>query len=327
MIPRHELSPNISVFWKALPALTAAVAAVLVSHVMPLLGPLLLALVLGAVLANTRWAQKSVLADHAAATKLLLRIGVVLIGLRLSLGEIASIGVRGVVVIVVTVAATYGLTQYAGRRAGLDHQFVTLLSAGFSICGAAAVAAVNDAVNARQRDVALAVALVTVYGSGMIVAVPLLAGWLGLSGRQAAIWAGASIHEVAQVVAAGSALGGGAIGVALTVKLGRVALLAPLYTVAARESRTAGARVPIVPWFLTGFAVAVAVRSSGIVPGRVLSVLDVVTTVLLAAGMFGLGLGFRVRELWPVPGRALWLATTSTAVAAGSSLLLIVALY
>ncbi|MBR8640522.1 putative sulfate exporter family transporter [Streptomyces tuirus] len=144
---------------------------------------------------------------------------------------------------------------------------MTLLSAGFSICGAAAVAAVNDAVNARQRDVALAVALVTVYGSGMIVVVPLLADWLGLSDRQAAIWAGASIHEVAQVVAAGSAIGGGAIGVALTVKLGRVALLAPLYTVAARGSRTAGGRVPVVPWFLTGFAIAVTVRSSGLVPG------------------------------------------------------------
>ncbi|MBR8640521.1 putative sulfate exporter family transporter [Streptomyces tuirus] len=114
MIPRHDLSPHISLLRTALPPVAAAVAAVLVGQVVPLLSPLLLALVQGAILANTRWAQEPVLADHAAATRLLLRVGVVLIGLRLSLTEIASIGVRGAVVIVVTVAATYGLTRYAG---------------------------------------------------------------------------------------------------------------------------------------------------------------------------------------------------------------------
>jgi uncharacterized integral membrane protein (TIGR00698 family) len=307
--------------------LVAAVAATALSLVVPLLGPLLVTLLLGAVVANTRYADLPVIKDHAVATRGLLRIGIVLIGLRLPLGDIAAIGVRGAVVIAATVLTTLVLTQVIGARTGLDRRFVVLVAAGFSICGAAAIAAVNDAVGARQRDVTLAVALVTLYGSAMIVTLPLLAGWWGLSDRQAAIWAGASVHEVAQVVAAASVLGSGAVTVALTVKLGRVALLAPVYLLARRGSAAAPGQVPLVPWFLTGFALMVCVRSSGLLPEPLLSAADPVITVLLAAGMFGLGLGCRARELWPVPGQALALATASTVVAAGTSLALVAALY
>lgn len=307
--------------------LVAALAATALSHVVPLLGPLLVALLLGTVVANTRCGDLPALANHADATKGLLRLGVVLIGLRLPLGDIAAIGLRGAVVIAATVLVTHGLTQVIGARTGLDGRFVVLLASGFSICGAAAIAAVNDAVAARQRDVAMAVALVTLYGSAMIVALPPLAGWLGLSDQQAAIWAGASVHEVAQVVAAASVIGTGTIAVALTVKLGRVALLAPVYLLAARGSGPARGNVPLVPWFLAGFALMVGVRSLGLLPEGALGAAEPVTTVLLAAGMFGLGLGIRVRDLWPVPGQALALATAATLVAAGTSLALVGALY
>lgn len=311
----------------AVPPVVAAVAATALTRVVPLLGPLLIALVLGAVVANTRYADRPLLRDHAPATRALLRTGVVMIGLRLPVGDIAGIGVRGVAVVVVTVLATYGLTRAIGARTDLDGRFVVLVAAGFAICGAAAIAAVNDAVAARQRDVALAVALVTVHGGAMIALVPWLAGWWGLSDEQAAIWAGASVHEVAQVVATASVLGTGAITVALTVKLGRVALLAPVYLLTARDAGAGRGSVPLVPWFLAGFAVMVGVRSLGLLPGELLRLADPVTTVLLAAGMFGLGLGCRVRDLWPVPAQALALATASTAVAAGTSLALVTALY
>jgi uncharacterized integral membrane protein (TIGR00698 family) len=311
----------------AVPPVVAALAATVLTHVVPLLGPLLVALFLGVVVANTRYANLPLLKDHAVATRGLLRLGVVLIGLRLPFGDIATIGVRGVLVIAVTVLTTHGLTRVIGARTRLDSRFVILIAAGFSICGAAAIAAINDAVSARQRDVALAVALVTLYGSAMIVTLPWLAGWMKLSDEQAALWAGASVHEVAQVVAVASVLGTGAISVALTVKLGRVALLAPVYLLAARDRGPGRGPVPLVPWFLTGFALMVGVRSLGLLPDWLLSAADPVTSVLLAAGMFGLGLGCRGRDLWPVPGQALALATASTVVAAGTSLALITALY
>ncbi|MDQ6526500.1 putative sulfate exporter family transporter [Nocardioides sp. LHD-245] len=310
-----------------LPPASAASLAVVISTFFPLAGPLLIALVLGAVVANTGLAALPAMSGQARVTKTLLRVGVVMLGLKLPVQGVFSIGWSGVAVIVVTVAATYSATLLVGDRLKLDRGFVTLLAAGFSICGAAAIAAVDDAVKAKQRYVALALALVTIFGSAMIVLVPWLAAVFGLSQRQAALWAGASIHEVAQVVAAASLIGGAAIAVATTVKLGRVVLLAPLYAAASRRGERADdQRGPLVPWFVAGFAVAVAVRSMAVLPSGVLTITDAVTTFLLAAGMFGLGLGIRASEIWPLPLNAFVLASFSTLVAGGVSLGLVVTL-
>lgn len=315
---------------RALPPVLAALVSVAISWWVPLLGPLLLALLIGALVVNSRLGGHRLLEGHTEVTKMLLRLGVVMLGLRLPLSDIASIGAPGILVIAATVGATYTVTRLIGSRMALSGGFVTLLAAGFSICGAAAIAAVNDAVRAKEKDVAHAVALVTVYGTAMIAVLPWATTRLGLSEEQGAIWAGASIHEVAQVVAAASIVGSGAIAVATTVKLGRVALLAPTYLVAARSAGAtapSGTRVPLVPWFLTGFALMVGLRSTGLLPAMVVAGAEQVTTVLLAAGMFGLGLGFHLRELWPIPRQALVLATLSTLVAGGTSLALVVVLY
>lgn len=313
-----------------LPPLVAALAALLLNQVAPLLSPLLVAMVIGAVIVNTGLGRFTWLTSDNATTKLLLRIGVVMVGLRLPVNDVLAIGLPGVAVIVCTLAGTYWLTCRIGLRLGLDERFVRVLAAGFSVCGAAAIATVSDAVRARQRDVALAVALVTIYGSAMILALPWLADLIGLSRHEAGIWAGASIHEVAQVAVAASLVGGGALAVAMTVKLGRVALLAPLYVIIARDTdRDTGTdrpHVPILPWFVIGFAIAVAIRSTLPLSDSVLSAANQATNLLLGAGMFGLGLGLKLKDLWPIPPAALVLATASTAVAAGISLTLILVL-
>lgn len=309
---------------RLVPVGCAAALATAVNLAFPLASPLLVALVIGVVVANTRLADHPIMHGQDSFTKLLLRWGVVLLGLKLPLDAIIGIGAGGVAVVVATVLITYYGTLAVGRRLGLEPRFVTLVAAGFSICGAAAIAAVSDTVRARQRDVALAVALVTVFGSAMIAFIPWSAGLIGLHDDQAAVWAGASIHEVAQVVAAGSVLGGGAVALATTVKLGRVAMLAPMSILVARRSDPdETAKTPLLPWFVVGFMVAVAVRSTGLLPDSAVRASGIVTNVLLAAGMFGMGLGIRVRELWPVPVRALVLAVLSTAVASSTSLALI----
>lgn len=295
-----------------------------VAPFVPLLSPLLLTLVAGVLIANSPLVRLRVVADHAQATRLLLRLGVAALGLQLPFGDIVGIGPAGLVVIVVTVAVTFRGTLLVGRRLGLDDGFVLLLSAGFSICGAAAIAGVQDSVRAKDKFVALAVALVTLFGSAMIVLIPWLSAAIGLSDHQAAIWAGASIHEVAQVAAAGSLIGGSALALAMTVKLGRVALLAPISALLARKSK--GASAPLVPWFILAFAAAVAVRSTGLLPQSVLDGADLAITLLLGAGMYGLGMGIRAKDLWPLPVQALVLATTSTLIAGGTSLALVLAL-
>ncbi len=297
----------------------------LVSGVVPLLGPLLVALALGAVVANTSTAAAGRLALSSAAARTCLRAGIVLLGLRLPLGDLLGIGLGGAVVVVATVAITYGVTTAVGDALGVERGLVTLIAAGFSVCGAAAIAAVQDGVRARERHVAVAVALVTVYGTAMIAVIPVASRVLGLSTEHAALWAGASIHEVAQVVVAASLIGGPlAVALATTIKLGRVLTLAGVYLVAAgREGRQSATSAPVVPWFVAGFVIAVAVRATGVVGPVALDLADAATTLLLAAGMFGLGLGLRVRDLWPLPAGVLTLATVATSTAAGTSLLLI----
>lgn len=306
------------------PALAAAVALV-VSTVVPLLGPLLIALLLGVLIANLPRVGGVVTTGSAGVSRLLLRAGVVLLGLKIVAVDIWALGEAGIAVIAVTVAVTFLSTQMIGRWLGISRELTTLIAAGFSICGAAAIAAVESSVRARAKDVALAVAMVTLFGSAMILVVPVLGDLVGLSDDQTAVWAGASIHEVAQVIAAASLIGGGTsavLALAITVKLGRVMLLAPVQLASARAFRVDGDR-PGFPLFLFGFLAMVALRSTGLLPGWVIDVAGDATMVLLSAAMFGLGTGIVARNLWPIPPRVVLLATAATLVAGSTSLALV----
>ncbi|UYM06862.1 YeiH family protein [Solicola gregarius] len=313
--------------------LTAALAAIGIGILVPLASPLLVALVIGAAIGNTRLGDHAWLRDQQRVTKLLLRVGVVLLGLRLPLQDLATVGVRGIAVIAVTVVATFTLTCYLGGRMGLERGLVSLIASGFSICGASAIAAVETGIRRRDEDVALSIAMVTVFGTLMIVVLPVTGSLLGLTDTQLGVWAGASIHEVAQVVAAASAAGAAAVAIATTIKLGRVSMLALAFVAVQRRERRAEpagrteAKAPVLPWFVVGFVVAAGVRTAGLLGPGVLEVADVATTLLLACAMFGLGLMMRVAALFPVPWRVLGLATASTGIASSVSLALTLALF
>ncbi|WP_162602384.1 YeiH family protein [Nocardioides daejeonensis] len=292
----------------------------------PLVSPLLIAMALGAAAVNISAARRLIPADPEAATKLLLRWGVVLLGFRLEASDLAEVGLRGVTVILLVVAVTYFASCAIGDRMGMDRGLVTMIAAGCAVCGAAAIAAVESGIRRRTEDVALAVALITLFGTGTLLAVPVLAQTLGLGDLQTAVWIGASIHEVAQVVAASAIAGGVAAAVAMSVKLGRVALLAPIYALAGARFRTRGvetavaARQQLVPWFVVGFLLAAAIRTAGLLPQASVAPLNAVATVLLAAAMFGLGLGLDLRKLLPLNLRALALASVATFIAVSVSL-------
>ena len=232
-------------------------------------------------------------------------------------------------VIVATVAVTFGATRLLGRHLGVGRDASLLIATGFSICGAAAVAAMSGVTKSKDEDVATAVTLVTLYGSIAMFGLPLLRSDVGLDVHEYGLWVGTSVHEVAQVVAAGAIAGEAALVTAVVVKLGRVVLLAPLVAavgVARRDVHPsdvprAGTRRPsVVPLFVVGFLVAVAVRSTGVLPDGVISGATTLTTVLLAAAMFGLGTGVHLPTLARTGGRALLLGAASTLVAAGVAL-------
>lgn len=303
-----------------------ATAALLLGQLQEAVGALLVALMLGVALQNLGLFHPSVRPGVQQATKPLLRLGIVALGLQLSVPEFLALGVPVLVLIAGTVLIGFGFTHWFARRMGLSPAASMLYAAGFSICGASAVAGAQSVVNAEDDEVASAVAMVTLYGSAALLALPLLSGVLGLSQEQSGVWIGLTVHEVAQVVAAGGMVGAAALATATVVKLGRVVLLAPVLAFSAvfwrRTACTAvsAPSVPLIPLFVLGFLAMVAVRSAVPLSDELLEAAALIATGLLAAAMFSLGAGIDVRKLVRTGGRGAVVGGASTLVMGGSTL-------
>ena len=248
------------------------------------------------------------------SSRRLLRIGIVLLGLKLSLVDIIDLGAPLLIAVVVVVLLTFFGTLAMGRLAKLPGDQPLLLAAGFAICGVSAIGAMAAVTRSKQSEIAVPAALVTVCGSLAIVVLPLLHGPLGLSDLQFGAWAGASVHDVGQVVAVAQTAGASALALAIAVKLTRVVLLAPLVAGVGvyRRLRTtdetdaaSAPRPPIVPLFVLGFLVAMLVRTFLPVPEPVLLAADVVQTVLFGLALVALGSSIRVVSLVRTSGRSL----------------------
>jgi uncharacterized integral membrane protein (TIGR00698 family) len=260
------------------------------------------------------------------AGKRLMRIGIVLLGLKLSLDDVLGLGWATVAMVLGVVAATFLGTWWLGRRMGLPGDQPLLIAAGYAVCGASAIGAVSEATDSDERDAAASVALVTLCGTLAIAVLPLLQQPLGLSDAAFGRWVGASVHDVGQVVATAQTAGSGALGEAVLVKLMRVALLAPLVAAVAlsvRRSRRAGTtvqkRLPIVPLFVVGFLAMVALRSTGLLPSTAIDAAQHAQEVLLAAALFGLGRGVDLPTLTRTGGRVAALGLCAWVVVAGVS--------
>ena len=270
------------------------------------------------------------------SARTLLRAGIVLLGLDLALGDIAALGVWGVLAIVALVGVAFAATYALGRLFRLPGDEPVLLAAGFSICGVSAIGAMAAARPApgsvstgagsvsKMQDSATPTALVTLFGTAAIVVLPAfstLAGALGwpMSPEFFGAWAGASVHDVGQVVATAQTAGATALAVAVVVKLTRVLMLAPMVAIASvgarRAARTPGvvdAKLPpIVPVFIIGFLALVLVRTLLPIPDDVVAAVDLVRTALLAAALVAIGAGLRLERLVRTGGRAFAVAGLS----------------
>lgn len=313
-------------------ALCAAAAALALAAnlLLPTVSALLIAIVLGVLVRNLVPLPARLEPGIAFASKKLLRLGVVLLGLQLVLGDILGLGAGMIIVVIAIVGGGILSTLLIGRWLGISPMQRLLIACGFSICGAAAVAAVDGVVEADEEEVVTGVALVVIFGTLMIPLTPLVAGLFGLDEQQVGMWAGGSIHEVAQVVAAAGTIGTTALAVAAVVKLARVLMLAPVMAVVSLQQRRAqarsgsatagGKRPPIVPLFVVGFVAMVAIRSTGLVPAPVLESAGIAQTVLLAAAMFGLGTGVRFSLFRRVGVRPFVLAAASTVIVSSIAL-------
>ena len=314
MSPVRERMPGLVV------AASAALVAWLVHLAVPAVPILTAAVALGIVVGQVPALQPALAGRLAPGMQLaarrLLRLGIVLLGLKLSLIDIAGLGwitiLTTIAVVVLTFAGTIGL----GRALGLPGHQPVLVASGFAICGASAIGAMGATVRARDEEQAVPVALVTLCGTLAIAVLPALWHPLGLSATGFGHWVGAGVHDVGQVVATAQLAGPAALAVAVVVKLTRVLMLAPMVAITAAVERRraiepAGPRPPIVPLFIAGFLAAVLLNSFVPLPEWLLTGADVAQTALLATALFALGASIRVVELVRTGWRALVVGLTS----------------
>ncbi len=318
--------PPLSRLWQLLPVAATAELCMYLAALPALarngVSPLTLAIVLGMALGNTVAAPYLLrIGEGIAFSKgRLLRLGIVLYGFKITWTQLAFAGWPALFADVGVVCGTFALALWLGRRLDIDRDTAVLVGAGSAICGAAAVLAAQPVLKAKEADVGVAVATVVVFGTLAMFVYPLLAALLLPSVADAdacfgwGIYTGASVHEVAQVAAAGAAVNPQVADVAVITKMIRVLLLAPFLLALPWLMRRFGGGTAAqggalaLPWFALGFLGAVAANSLLPLPPTVRHALLTTDTFLLTAAMFALGLGTHWQSIRQAGVRPLLLA-------------------
>ncbi|VVM67202.1 hypothetical protein PS662_01612 [Pseudomonas fluorescens] len=297
--------------WQGLVLCAVLTAAGYVLKQLPMLAnsgfsALVFALLLGLAVGNLPLANHLTSAQPGLrfSMRWLLRGGIVLFGLSLTLQQIFALG-PAVLLLDMSVITTVLVVGYlfGTRVLKLDRETTLLTCAGSAICGAAAVLAAEATIRSRPAATSMAVATVVLFGSLSMLVYPLLYPLTGLNESTFGIYIGATVHEVAQVVAAGDAVGPHALANAVIVKLVRVMLLIPFLLILSQwwnvrrsgEQKTKGGIV--IPWFAFGFLALVIFNSFITLPVDLHHALVLIGQIALAMSMAALGYETRLEKL------------------------------
>ncbi|MFV5584210.1 YeiH family protein [Acinetobacter oleivorans] len=234
-----------------------------------------------------------------------LRMGIALLGMRITLGQITALGWQPVALVVTLVFVTIAVSVIAAKILGFQKLFGMLTGGSTAICGASAALALSAAFpNHPQKEKAT---LFTVIGVSALstfamIVYPMIAKWLELSPQAAGVFLGATIHDVAQVVGAGYSMSTQTGDTATVVKLMRVAMLLPVIVCAAMITRMQGAdskgeRPPLLPWFAVGFLILAGINSTGWVPAMVQNGINDLSRWFLVIAISALGMKTQLKEL------------------------------
>lgn len=277
--------------------------------------PLTVSLVISVIAANIGLVPSRLDPGLKFASRRILRAGIVLLGLQLSFGEVLRLGGRGLIAVITVVIITFFGTQAIARLLGVAPGLGLLTATGYSICGVSAISAMVGAVDGDEEDATYAIALVTLFGSISIIVLPFLGHLFDAGNVRFGMWSGASVHDVAQVVATATAYAPSSLAPAVVVKLTRVLLLAPLVTAIAvrhrRVSPSRGGNIAPLPLFIVLFLCMVALRTTGWLPDGTISTLKHVEKVALALALVGLGSSVRISRLRILGARPVVLGLTS----------------
>lgn len=309
---------------------------------------IMLAILLGMLVRNTVRLPESLLPGVRFGLVRVLRLGIVLLGIRLSLGEVGQIGLESLPVIAGTVVAALLIVTFIGVKTGLSARLGTLIAVGTSICGATAIVATAPAIAARDDEVAYAVACVTIFGLVAMLVYPFAAHYLFSADPFAVgLFLGTAVHETAQVAGAGLVYqeyyaSPEALNVATVTKLVRnlcMLLIIPVVSIAYHRQASGSAAAPawwrMIPLFVVGFAAMSLVRTLGDLlvprPGGIevgawrelISILKQVAELCLAVAMAAVGLGTSIRALRNTGPRPLAVGFASALLVGGVSFVLV----
>jgi uncharacterized integral membrane protein (TIGR00698 family) len=294
------------------------------------LSALTVSLLIGALLGNLGLIPSIADAGLKFASRRLLRAGIVLLGLQLSLREVAHLGGKGFIAVIAVVIITFFGTQFIAQWLGVSPGLGLLTATGYSICGVSAISAMTGAVDGDEEDATYAIALVTMFGSICIFALPVLGHLFDMGNVRFGLWAGSSVHDVAQVVATSTAYSSESLKSAVIVKLSRVILLAPLVAYFAYQHRTAskhakssGATIiktSPLPMFIILFLTMVCIRTTGYLSSDSLALFKNLEKVSLAMALVGLGAGVNIKRLRVLGSRPILLGLFSWLLVMGTSL-------
>jgi uncharacterized integral membrane protein (TIGR00698 family) len=299
----------------------------------PVISEVTVAILLGIVLGRLPFIRDAALGPGLkVAAETLLRLGIVLLGAKLSIQQIAGIGLPAAAIIAVTMAAALTLVLVLSRLAAVDSRLSILLAVGAAVCGNTAIVATAPVISARSRDVAYAVATVTLFGTAAVFAYPLIGHTAHLGDAVFGLWAGIAINDTSQVVAASAAYSPGAFEVATVVKLIRNALMAPLLLAIAwiwgRQTGAVGDTAVglrrAVPVFVLGFLALSALRSAGAIDAGLAAGLEVAARALILVALSAIGLSLRIAELRSIGPKPLTIGLAAAVVIGTCTILAIV---
>jgi len=275
---------------------------------------------LGLIVANVVRLPAAVKPGIKLSMGTLLRLGIVLLGARLSFGDVLATGVGALLVIAACMAFALGLVVALGRLLGLPARLAALIAVGTAVCGNSAIAATAPVIEAEERDVSFAVATITLFGTLAVLLYPLIGHALGFSDAFFGRWAGLAVNDTSQVTATGFAYSQAAGDTATIVKLTRNTLMGPLVVlIGALYLRAGMARAAdkvqsasrwrwarLVPLFVLGFIGMAALNSIGLIPAVALGPIAEASKALILVALVGVGLNTDVKQLRAVGVRPLY---------------------
>ncbi len=251
-----------------------------------------------------------------------LRLGVALLGVRISTELLAGLSAGQIGLVIAAVALTIGIGVLAARLLGRGWRLGLLTGGSVAICGASAAMAISAVLPRNEhseRNLIFTVLSVTVLSTFAMISYPILVQRLGLSDHVAGLFLGATIHDVAQVVGAGFSLSENAGEVATLVKLIRVAMLAPVVLVIAlilRRHATAQTqqekRPPLLPFFVIGFLILAILNSAGVVPEAMAQAMSRLSRWALLVSIAAVGMKTSLQRILDVGGQAIALIVIET---------------